>query len=166
MALHAEATLATRLVTYDKNTCQQCQAWLLAPDWSEYLNERCVRHTWSCEACGYAFETTVFFSAARSRRRIGVKPAAIILDHSSVRAQVIRPDRRLAVAARDIEHIGRLAKSGSAAVQRAHQRLTFGDGGAQMRRAGRQIGVVQVIGFDPAFDQRAQQGAERLRHRR
>ena len=66
MALHAETTVATRLVTYDKNTCPQCQAWLLAPDWSEYLNERCVRHTWSCEACGYEFETTVFFSAAEA----------------------------------------------------------------------------------------------------
>ena len=31
-----------------------------------------------------------------------------------------------------------------------------------MRRAGRQIGVVQVIGLDPAFDQRPQQRAERL----
>jgi hypothetical protein len=66
MALHTEATLATRLVTYDKNTCPQCQAWLLAPDWSEYLNERCVRHTWSCEACSYEFETAVFFSAAEA----------------------------------------------------------------------------------------------------
>jgi hypothetical protein len=66
MALHAEATLATRLVTYDKNTCPQCQAWLLAPDWSEHLNERCVRHSWSCEACGYEFETAVFFSAAEA----------------------------------------------------------------------------------------------------
>src|ERR1700722_3524283 len=63
MALHAEATLATRLATYDKNNCPQCQAWLLAPDWSEHLDERCVRHAWSCEACGYAFETAVFFSA-------------------------------------------------------------------------------------------------------
>jgi rubredoxin len=63
MALHAEATLATRLATYDKNTCPQCQTWLLAPDWSEHLNERCVRHTWSCEACGYEFETAVFFAA-------------------------------------------------------------------------------------------------------
>jgi hypothetical protein len=63
MALHAEATLATRLVTHDKNTCPQCQTWLLAPDWSEHLNERCVRHTWSCEACGYEFETAVFFAA-------------------------------------------------------------------------------------------------------
>ena len=46
------------------NIVAQCQAWLLAPDWSEYLNERCVRHTWSCESCGYEFETAVFFSAA------------------------------------------------------------------------------------------------------
>ena len=61
MALQAETVVATRLVTYDKNTCQQCQAWLLAPDWSEYLNERCVRHAWSCESCGYEFETVVFF---------------------------------------------------------------------------------------------------------
>ena len=64
MALHAEATLAARLVTYDKNNCPQCQAWLLAPTWSEYLHERCVRHTWSCDGCGYEFETAVFFSTA------------------------------------------------------------------------------------------------------
>jgi hypothetical protein len=25
-----------------------------------------VRHTWSCEACGYEFETTVFFSTAEA----------------------------------------------------------------------------------------------------
>ena len=31
-----------------------------------------------------------------------------------------------------------------------------------MRRAGREIGVVQVIGFDPAFDQRPHQRAQRL----
>jgi ribosomal protein L37AE/L43A len=66
MALHAETTVATRLVTHDKNTCPQCQAWLLAPDWSEYLNERCVRHAWSCESCGYEFETAVFFAPAEA----------------------------------------------------------------------------------------------------
>lgn len=59
-ALHTEKSL-TRLATYEKNACLQCGAWLLAPDWSEHLNERCVRHTWSCEACGYDFETTVVF---------------------------------------------------------------------------------------------------------
>ena len=59
MTLHTETATRTRLATY--NTCPQCAEWLIAPDWSEYLNERCVRHTWSCEACGYEFETAVFF---------------------------------------------------------------------------------------------------------
>jgi hypothetical protein len=53
-----------RLVTYSKNNCPQCSEWLLAPDWSEYLDECCVRHTWSCDACGYEFKTSVLFSTA------------------------------------------------------------------------------------------------------
>jgi len=61
MALHTDTT-RTRLGTYAKNDCPQCNTWLLAPNWSEHLNERCVRHTWTCEVCGYEFETTVFFS--------------------------------------------------------------------------------------------------------
>jgi C4-type Zn-finger protein len=64
MALHTETATPARLVTYGKNSCPQCSEWLLAPNWSEYLNERCVRHTWSCEACGYQFETAVVFPAA------------------------------------------------------------------------------------------------------
>src|SRR5215475_11556867 len=63
MALQYAAN--SRLVTYDKNICPQCSAWLLAPDWSEHFNERCVRHSWSCDACGYGFETTVVFPQAR-----------------------------------------------------------------------------------------------------
>jgi rubredoxin len=55
----------SRLTTYDKNICPQCSAWLLAPEWSEHLNERCVRHTWSCDACGHGFETAVFFPELR-----------------------------------------------------------------------------------------------------
>lgn len=58
-----EIDRAARARTYDKNACPQCNAWLLAPDWSEHINERCVRHTWSCSTCGYGFETTVFFPA-------------------------------------------------------------------------------------------------------
>jgi len=50
-----------RLATYGKNICPQCSGWLLAPDWSEHINERRVRHNWSCDGCGYGFETTVFF---------------------------------------------------------------------------------------------------------
>ena len=52
---------AARARTYDKNACPQCNSWLLAPDWSEHVNERSVRHNWSCSVCGYGFETTVFF---------------------------------------------------------------------------------------------------------
>jgi hypothetical protein len=63
MALRTEPVTHTRLATYSKNACPQCSSWLLAPDWSEHLNDRCVRHTWSCEACGYEFETAVFFPA-------------------------------------------------------------------------------------------------------
>ena len=61
MTLHIETQ--ARLVTYSKNSCPQCSEWLLAPDWSEYLNDRCVRHTWSCEVCGCQFETAVYFPA-------------------------------------------------------------------------------------------------------
>jgi len=61
---YTETAARSRLATYCKNLCPQCSGWLLAPNWSEYLSERRVRHTWSCEACGYDFETTVFFPAA------------------------------------------------------------------------------------------------------
>ena len=61
MALQTDPTSRSRLMTYDKNICPQCSAWLLAPEWSEHLNDRCVRHTWSCDACGYGFETAVIF---------------------------------------------------------------------------------------------------------
>jgi hypothetical protein len=56
--------VANRLATHSKNNCPQCGGWLLAPDWSEYLSDRCVRHTWSCEVCDYRFETAVFFAQA------------------------------------------------------------------------------------------------------
>jgi transcription elongation factor Elf1 len=64
MALHIENATRARLATYRKNNCPQCSESLLAPDWSEYVSERCVRHTWSCQACGYQFETAVVFPAA------------------------------------------------------------------------------------------------------
>ena len=63
MALHTEAKAGARLATHKNNNCPQCRASLLAPSWSEHLSERCVRHTWSCDACGYEFETAVFFPA-------------------------------------------------------------------------------------------------------
>ena len=63
MTLHSNTAERARLITHAKNICPQCSAWLLAPDWSEHLNDRCVRHTWSCNSCGYAFETSVYFPA-------------------------------------------------------------------------------------------------------
>jgi hypothetical protein len=43
------------------NQCAQCGSLIIAPEWSEHLSERCVRHVWSCELCGYQFESTVHF---------------------------------------------------------------------------------------------------------
>jgi transcription elongation factor Elf1 len=43
--------------------CAQCGKQLLVPEWSEYVDDRRIRHLWKCEACGYAFETTVSYAA-------------------------------------------------------------------------------------------------------
>ena len=43
----------------------QCGATIIAPEWSEHRSDRCVRNVWSCEACGYQFESTVYFSAPK-----------------------------------------------------------------------------------------------------
>ena len=37
---------------------------LFAPEWSETVNENRVKHVWSCDACGYNFETTVYYPTA------------------------------------------------------------------------------------------------------
>ena len=37
--------------------CVQCGDELLAPEWSEYRNERQVHHVWSCWKCYCYFET-------------------------------------------------------------------------------------------------------------
>jgi len=64
MTLQTETATRTHLIANSKNNCPQCSEALLAPEWSEYVTDRCVRHSWSCEACGYQFETAVYFSAA------------------------------------------------------------------------------------------------------
>jgi hypothetical protein len=48
--------------------CAQCGKTLFAPEWSEYLDDRRVRHLWSCEACDYQFESLVCFPAWRGCR--------------------------------------------------------------------------------------------------
>ena len=43
--------------------CAQCGETLFAPQWSEYLDDRRIRHLWSCDACDYRFETLVCYPA-------------------------------------------------------------------------------------------------------
>ena len=63
MALQTAKAARARLLTHRRNVCPQCSSLLLAPHWSEHVNERCIRHAWSCDACGHEFETAVFFPA-------------------------------------------------------------------------------------------------------
>ena len=47
--------------------CAQCGDDLIAPEWSEHVSDRCVRHVWACEACGYEFETAVYLRTEAER---------------------------------------------------------------------------------------------------
>jgi len=44
--------------------CAQCGNSLFLPEWSELVDDLRVRHLWECDACGYAFETTVRLAVA------------------------------------------------------------------------------------------------------
>jgi ribosomal protein S27AE len=44
------------------NICAQCGDTIFMPEWSEHVDDCRVRHLWACQACGYAFETTVRFA--------------------------------------------------------------------------------------------------------
>jgi hypothetical protein len=43
--------------------CAQCGADMIAPECSEHVSDCRVRNLWSCEACGYRLEDTVYFSS-------------------------------------------------------------------------------------------------------
>lgn len=45
------------------NQCAQCGAGLNEPEYSEHFPDHRVRNVWSCDACGYAFEDTVYYAA-------------------------------------------------------------------------------------------------------
>src|ERR1700760_3093807 len=79
------------------------------------------------------------------------------------RREVTGPDWNLPVAVGDIQHECRLAEAGVAPAQRAHEILARGDARTEMRGAGRQIALMQVVGLDPALDQGAHERAERRR---
>lgn len=50
--------------------CAQCGETLFAPERSEHVDDRRVRHAWKCEACTCSFETTVCLPTLEFRRSI------------------------------------------------------------------------------------------------
>jgi ribosomal protein L37AE/L43A len=44
------------------NGCAQCGDVLVAPKCSEHVSERSVRHLWTCDTCGYLFETIIYLA--------------------------------------------------------------------------------------------------------
>ncbi len=40
--------------------CPDCSAYIIAATRSERVSEQCVRNVWSCEACGFEFETAAY----------------------------------------------------------------------------------------------------------
>ena len=65
------------------------------------------------------------------------------------------------MAAGYVENIARLAQAREAPTQGAHQLLASSDRHRQMRRAGRPVEMVQVIGPDARLDKGAHEGGER-----
>ena len=43
--------------------CAQCENELIAPEWTEYRNERQIHHVWRCWRCDYSFETFANFGS-------------------------------------------------------------------------------------------------------
>jgi hypothetical protein len=41
--------------------CPKCAAYVVAATWSERVSDRCVRNVWSCDVCGFEFETAATF---------------------------------------------------------------------------------------------------------
>jgi ribosomal protein L37AE/L43A len=46
--------------------CPECGDLLIAPEWSEYEDERHILNLWSCANCGYHFETEALLPAAKA----------------------------------------------------------------------------------------------------
>src|SRR5262245_199646 len=102
-----------------------------------------------------------------SRWRICMAAAVEVFDHGAARLRwfghdVARADWRLAVTARNVEHVGWLAQPGIAAAQGAHHRLALANAGAEMPGAGRKIAMMQVVRLDAALDEGPHQLAQGL----
>jgi hypothetical protein len=63
--------------------CLKCSNELIAPEWSEYRNERQVRHSWHCWDCDFCFESVVSFPAVTMsmrniKRRANMFPSLLV----------------------------------------------------------------------------------------
>ena len=58
-------TLSNRRSVFGMN-CPECGDLLIAPEWSEYEDERHILDAWSCENCGYYFETESLLPVAKA----------------------------------------------------------------------------------------------------
>ena len=67
MRLNHDNPMRVRRVS---NECAQCGSLIIAPVWSEHLNVRSIRHLWNCDACGYSYETTVYFAPRADAQNI------------------------------------------------------------------------------------------------
>lgn len=61
------------------NLCAQCGAAVIAPMWAEHLDDRHVRNLWSCEACGYQLETSIYFPILDETRGQAKPPGAALV---------------------------------------------------------------------------------------
>jgi rubrerythrin len=43
---------------------------LFAPEASQHVDETMIHHVWSCESCGYLFETSVRLTAQMERQPV------------------------------------------------------------------------------------------------
>jgi predicted RNA-binding Zn-ribbon protein involved in translation (DUF1610 family) len=51
--------------------CPHCGTALLAPETSEFIGAREVRHTWACDDCGHDFRTAIRVDRRMRERRLG-----------------------------------------------------------------------------------------------
>ena len=65
-SMYASDTRSKYTRSFPVVECAQCGEALFAPEWSEHVDDRRVRHAWNCEACRYSFETTISFAALES----------------------------------------------------------------------------------------------------
>ena len=63
MPLQSATPTVTAFARYfGRQDCPLCGETQLAPEHSEFVRDGLIHHTWSCDACGHEFRTTVELS--------------------------------------------------------------------------------------------------------